>query len=112
MYSKCSTCRKAMKWLDEAGIAYESLPIRKTPPSIIELKHALRHLVDLKKIFNTSGMDYRAMNIKEKLTTLSENEALELLSKHGNLIKRPLVIGKNIALAGFRPDQWQNVLGE
>ncbi len=111
IYAKCSTCRNAIQWLDEQGIAYESHPIRETPPSIKELKHALKyHNGELRRIFNTSGMDYRAMNLKDKLPTLSEAEALKLLNSNGNLVKRPLVIGKDIALAGFKADKWQEAL--
>ena len=111
IYAKCSTCRNAIQWLEENGIPHESHPIRDTPPTIKELKHGLKHLGDLKKLFNTSGMDYRAMNMKEKLPTLSEAEALKLLNSNGNLVKRPFVIGKDFALTGFKADQWQKTLG-
>ena len=111
IYAKCSTCRNAIQWLEENGIPHESHPIRDTPPSIKELKHALKHLGELKKLFNTSGMDYRAMNMKEKLPSLSEAEALKLLNSNGNLVKRPLVIGKDFALAGFKADAWKKTLG-
>ena len=111
IYAKCSTCRKAVQWLEQQKVSHETLPIRETPPSIKELKFALQQLKgDLKKLFNTSGMDYRAMNMKEKLPSLSEAEALKLLNSNGNLIKRPLVIGKEIALAGFREELWEKTL--
>ena len=110
IYAKCSTCRNAIKWLEENGIEHKSAPIRETPPSIKELKQALKHLGELKKLFNTSGMDYRALNMKEKLPGMTEAEALKLLSSNGNLIKRPLVIGKDFALAGFKAAQWEETL--
>lgn len=112
IYAKCSTCRNAIQWLEKNGIPHQSHPIRDTPPSIKELKHALKHLGgQLRKLFNTSGMDYRAMNLKEKLPTLTEAEALKLLSQNGNLVKRPIVIGKDFALAGFKADEWKKTLG-
>ena len=113
VYAKCSTCRNALKWLEEKGIAHESHPIRETPPSIPELKHALKHLDgEIRKLFNTSGMDYRAMGLKDKLAGMSESEALKLLNQNGNLVKRPLVIGPDLTLAGFKPHQWQKTLSD
>jgi len=108
VYQKCSTCRDALRWLDERKIPYQAKAIRETPPSVAELKQALAFLGgDLKKLFNTSGLDYRAMGLKEKLPTLSENEALALLSANGNLVKRPFVLGEDFALVGFKEPAWQ-----
>lgn len=112
VYHRCSTCRDALKWLDQHGIAYQDIPIRETPPSAAELKKALKFLNgDLRKLFNSSGMDYRALGLKDKLPTLSEDQALALLSQNGNLVKRPFVLGKDFALVGFKPDAWKAAVG-
>lgn len=112
VYHRCSTCRDALKWLDQQGIAYQDIPIRETPPSAAELKKALKFLNgDLRKLFNSSGMDYRALGLKDKLPRLSEDQALTLLSQNGNLVKRPFVLGKDFALAGFKPDAWKAAVG-
>ena len=107
VYQKCSTCRDALKWLDQQGIAHQVKAIRETPPSPAELKTALDAFGgDLRKIFNTSGMDYRALGLKDQLPIMSESAAFELLSKNGNLVKRPFVIGEGKVLVGFKADQW------
>jgi arsenate reductase len=112
VYQKCSTCRDALKWLDENGIAHQVKAIRETPPTPAELKMALDAFGgDLRKIFNTSGMDYRALGLKDQLPAMSESAAFELLSKNGNLVKRPFVIGEGKVLVGFKVDQWQKALG-
>ncbi len=111
-YQKCSTCRDALKWLDEKGIAHQVKAIRETPPSPAELGTALKALGgDMKRIFNTSGMDYRALGMKDKLPGMSETEAFDLLSKHGNLVKRPFLIGEGKVLVGFKPAEWEKTLG-
>lgn len=111
-YKKCSTCRDALKWLDSKGIPYHVRAIRETPPSELELKTVKDALGgDIRKIFNTSGMDYRAMGLKDLLPTLSEKEALELLTKNGNLVKRPFVTGDGVSLVGFKSDAWEKALG-
>lgn len=110
-YDKCSTCRNALKWLGEHGIPHEVKAIRETPPAPVELKTALQHLGgDMRLLFNTSGMDYRALGMKEKLPAMTENEAIMLLSKNGNLVKRPFLIGNGVALTGFKPDAWKKTL--
>ena len=110
-YEKCDTCRKALKWLTANGVSHQVKPIRETPPSIAELKTALAsNNGDLRRLFNTSGMDYRAMGIKDRLPTMSEAEALQLLSSNGNLVKRPFLIGNGISLVGFQPDVWKDAL--
>lgn len=109
-YKNCSTCKKALKFLDSAGISYEKIPIRETPPTISELEFMLKNTNSLKDLFNTSGGDYKNLNLKEKLPKLSEKEALELLSKNGNLVKRPFVVGKTVALVGFKEDIWKQNL--
>lgn len=111
VYQKCSTCRDALKWLDARGIKHEVKAIRETPPTVAALKVALDAANgDLRKIFNTSGMDYRAMGLKDRLPNMTEKEALEMLSAHGNLVKRPFVIGDGIALAGFKEPTWKSTL--
>lgn len=111
-YKNCDTCRKATKWLKENNVAHETKAIRETPPSISELKSALKaNGGDLRKLFNTSGGDYRDLGLKDKLPTMSEAEALDLLSKNGNLVKRPFLIGKDVALTGFSESAWSEALG-
>jgi len=112
VYQKCSTCRDALKWLDGRGIAHQVKAIRETPPSPAELKTALAAFGgDLRKIFNTSGMDYRALGLKDQLPTMSESEAFGLLSTNGNLVKRPFLIGDGKVLVGFKEAAWQQALG-
>ena len=108
-YSGCSTCRKALKFLDESQLEYEAIAIRDTPPTLEDLKKAKQSLGDLKKLFNVSGVDYRAENWKEKLFKISESEALKELSKNGNLIKRPFLIYDQKYLVGFKEDEWKKL---
>ena len=111
-YQKCSTCRDALKWLDARHFAYQVKAIRETPPTPAELATALKSAGgDLRKIFNTSGMDYRALGLKDKLPVMSETAAFELLSKNGNLVKRPFLIGDGQVLVGFKEPEWQKALG-
>ena len=106
-YEKCESCRKAMKWLDEKGMSFESLSIREKPPTKKELKAMLvSHEGQTKKLFNTSGKDYRDPEIKSILPTMSEEEIISLLASRGNLIKRPFLIGDGIHLQGFKPELW------
>lgn len=107
VYQKCSTCRDALKWLDQKGIAREVKAIRETPPTPAELKVALAAVGgDLRRLFNTSGVDYRELGMKDKLPSMSEQEALELLSKNGNLVKRPFLIDGQKVLIGFKEAEW------
>ena len=111
VYDKCGTCRDALKWLNAHGVSHQVKAIRETPPGRAELKSALQFLGgDIRKLFNTSGMDYRALGMKEKLPAMSDDEAITLLTQNGNLVKRPLVIGNGFALAGFKPEAWRNAL--
>lgn len=105
-YEGCSTCRNALKWLDAKGVAYEKAPIVETPPSVAELKKMKSFVGDLKRLFNTSGVLYREMKIGDKLKTMSEADALVLLSKHGKLVKRPFVLLEDRGLLGFKQDEW------
>lgn len=107
----CDSCRKATKWLTENKIPFQEIPIREQPPSLADLKRALADLGgDIRKLFNTSGQDYRALNLKEKLPTLSKDQALHLLASNGNLIKRPFLISKSGTLVGFHPETWTKSL--
>jgi arsenate reductase len=111
VYQKCSTCRDALKWLGDHGIPHTVMAIRETPPKPAELKSALQLLGnDLRKLFNTSGIDYRALSMKDKLPAMTTHEAIDLLSKNGNLVKRPFLIGNGMALTGFKPDVWKKTL--
>ena len=111
IYQKSSTCRDALKWLDANGIPHQVKAIRETPPSRAELKTALGLMNgEVRRLFNTSGIDYRALGIKDKLPAMSESETLGLLSQNGNLVKRPFLIGDGIALTGFKAEVWQEAL--
>ena len=106
-YSNCATCRKALKFLAGKGISYVAVPIRETPPTKSELKRMLGvYGGNVRKLFNTSGQDYKAMNLKERLQTLTEEEALHLLSTHGNLVKRPFVLSGPRGVVGFDEEEW------
>lgn len=107
-YSKCSTCRKALAFLNQAGVEYESIDIVTRPPSKKLLKEALGLAnVPVKKLFNTSGQSYRDGNFGERSKTMSEAEALDALANDGKLIKRPLVLGDGFALVGFDEDAYR-----
>lgn len=112
-YQGCSTCRDAVKWLRQRGVTFTELPIRETPPTLTELRGMLKAFEgNLRAMFNTSGMDYRAMGLKDKLPGLSTDEALKLLASNGNLIKRPFVIdpAKQIYLTGFKEKEWESAI--
>jgi len=101
-YSKCATCKKALAFLDRAGVEYDSIDIVSKPPSKKELKEALgRAGLPLKKLFNTSGQSYREGGFGDRLADMSEAQALAALNADGKLVKRPLVLGPDFALVGF-----------
>ena len=110
-YPKCTTCQKAKKWLDDNNISYESRNIKEENPTAEEIKKlwAISGL-PLKKFFNTSGLLYKSMNLKEKLNSMTDDEKIEILSQNGMLIKRPLLIGDNFALPGFKEDKYRSLL--
>ena len=111
-YPKCSTCQKAKKFLDEHGIPYEERNIKEQNPTADELHQwQQRGGLPLKKFFNTSGMLYKQMNLKDKLSEMTEDEQLRLLATDGMLVKRPLVIGEDFVLTGFREKEWEEKLG-
>lgn len=106
-YAQCDTCRRAVKWLHAHDLAFTEKPIRETPPTALELDAALRQVDgDLRRLFNTSGRDYREMKLGEKMPHIGKAEALALLASNGNLVKRPFLIGDQVALAGFKEDAW------
>jgi arsenate reductase len=106
-YEKCSTCRKALKYLDQKGVAYERVPIVDQPPTAQELKQMLKEQGgNLKKLFNTSGLQYRELGIGAKLPNMTEDQAIALLSKNGKLVKRPFAIGEKFHAVGFDEKVW------
>ena len=108
-YSKCSTCRKALNFLDSNEVDYESVDIVTNPPKKKELKEVLaRSGLPVKKLFNTSGQSYREGGFGERLPSMSESEALDALAADGKLIKRPLVIGPDYALVGFEEKAYRS----
>ena len=111
LYRKCSTCMKALKWLEAHNIDFEERAMKEENPTYEELKewHAMSGF-PLKKFFNTSGMLYKQMNLKEKLKDMSEDEQLKLLATDGMLVKRPLVIGDGFVLTGFKEKEWEEKL--
>lgn len=110
-YSKCGTCKKALKWLDARGVDYRLVDIVEKPPSLTKLKKALKQSgLPVAKLFNTSGQSYRAGNFKAKLTHMSDSEALAALARDGKLIKRPLVFGDDFVLVGFRETDYDAAL--
>lgn len=110
-YPPCTTCKKAKAWLDERGVAYEARNIKEENPTAEELKawHEKSGL-PLKKFFNTSGLAYKSLGLKDRLPTMSEEEQYQLLASDGMLVKRPLVVVEDFVLVGFRDAQWQEHL--
>ena len=107
-YPPCSTCKKARAWLESKGVSFEARHIKEENPSYEELKLWYEKSgLPLKKFFNTSGLVYKALELKEKLPGMSEEEQLRLLATDGMLVKRPLLIGDDFVLVGFKEDQWK-----
>lgn len=112
LYDRCSTCRKALQFLEKHGIACEKIPIRETPPSKSEIEQMLAiQGGNLRKLFNTSGRDYREQDVKDRLSGMTTAQAVQLLAGNGNLIKRPFVLSKSIGLLGFKEEEWRESLG-
>ena len=110
-YPKCSTCQKAKAWLDERGISYELRDIKTDNPTAEELTLWYRKSgLPLKKFFNTSGLQYKALGLKDKLPDMSEAEQLALLATDGMLVKRPLLVGDSFVLTAFRAAEWETAL--
>ena len=110
-YPRCSTCQRARKWLDDNGIEYEFRDIKLECPSLAELSEWYRASgLPLKKFFNTSGLLYRSLELKDKLPKMSEDEMLSLLSSDGMLVKRPIIIDGETVLVGFKEAEWSEAL--
>lgn len=110
-YPKCTTCKKAMKFLDDNSISYELRDIKEDNPTLDELKAWYqKSKLPLKRFFNTSGLLYKSLGLKDKLPTMSEDEQLELLSTNGMLVKRPLLIADDFVLSGFKEQEWKEKL--
>ena len=110
-YPKCGTCRKAKAWLDENGVTYTARLIKEEAPTREELGLWFEKSgLPLKKFFNTSGLLYKSMNLKDKLPTMTEGEMLDLLATDGMLVKRPIVVGDDFVLVGFKEADWAEKL--
>lgn len=110
-YPKCTTCQRAKKWLDDNGIQYDIRDIKLNNPSLEELTEwHKKSALPLKKFFNTSGLLYKSLELKDKLPSMTEEEMLVLLSHDGMLVKRPLLIGEDFVLVGFKEGEWSDVL--
>ncbi len=110
-YPKCTTCRKAKKWLDETRIEYELRDIKLNNPTLEELiEWYNKSGLPLKKFFNTSGLLYKSLDLKNKLPTMSEDEMLRFLASDGMLVKRPLLVGDDFVLVGFKEVEWKEKL--
>lgn len=111
-YAKCSTCRDAVKWLRARGVAFVERPIYEQPPSMAELRRMLAWQGgNVRRLFNTSGLQYRERGLAETLPTLSADAALTLLASNGRLVKRPFVLGDDFGFVGFDPAAWSDKLG-
>jgi arsenate reductase len=110
-YPKCGTCRKARAWLEDNNISFEERDIKEDNPTKEELSLWYEKSdYPLKRFFNTSGIMYRELKLKDKLKTMSEDEQVELLSSDGMLVKRPILVGKDSVLVGFKEEEWKNIL--
>ena len=110
-YPTCSTCQKAKKWLDGKGAEYTNRHIKEEKPSFEELKDwYAKSGLELKKFFNTSGLLYKSMNLKEKLPAMTEEEQLKLLTSDGMLVKRPILVKDGTVLVGFKEAEWEKLL--
>lgn len=109
-YENCSTCKNALKFLDQKKVRYEKIAIVESPPSEAELKKMLEHVGgDLKRLFNTSGQVYREMGLGEKLGAMTTDQAIKLLAKNGKLVKRPFVLSAKFGLVGFKEAEWKKL---
>lgn len=110
-YPKCSTCQKARKWLEEQGVSFEERDIKLNNPTEEELRMwYARSGLPLKRFFNTSGLQYKALGLKDKLPTMSEEEQLALLATDGMLVKRPLIVDEHFVLTGFKQAEWEQAI--
>ena len=112
-YAKCTTCRKAKKWLEENGVPFVERPIQAQRPTAEELRDWQRRSgLPLRKFFNTSGMKYRELQLKDRLPRMTDGEMIDLLSSDGMLVKRPLLITDRAAVPGFREEEWRRALAD
>lgn len=110
-YPKCSTCQKARKFLEERGVSFEDRNIKEQNPSADELKEWIaKSGLPIKRFFNTSGILYRQMELKDKLPNMSEQEMIDLLATDGMLVKRPILVTEDTVLTGFRQEEWENLI--
>lgn len=110
-YPPCTTCKKAKAWLDARGVSYENRHIKEQNPTCEELKAwYVKSGLPLKKFFNTSGLLYKSMNLKDRLPTMTEEEQLQLLASDGMLVKRPILVSSEKVLVGFKEAQWEEIL--
>ena len=110
-YPKCTTCQRAKKWLDDNGVEYELRDIKQDNPSLEELTEWFKQSgLPIRKFFNTSGLLYKSMDLKNKLPQMSEDEMLALLATDGMLVKRPIIIGADAVLVGFKENEWSELL--
>ncbi len=110
-YSKCSTCKKALKWLDEKKVKYELIDLKENNPDEKTLREYHKQSgLPLKRFFNTSGMIYREMELSKKLPDMSEDEQFKLLASDGMLVKRPMLVTDKTVLTGFKESEWEKVL--
>jgi len=111
-FKGCSTCQKALKWLKQKDLEFKSIPIRETPPNKTELRRMLKlYSGNIRKLFNTSGAEYRKLNLKDNLPKLSEAQLIDMLNTNGNLVKRPFFINKGGGLVGFNENEWVEFFG-
>ena len=110
-YSKCSTCKKASTWLSDKNINFTFREIKEDIPTIKELENWINNYnIPIKKLFNTSGLKYKELNLKDKLDNMTDLEKLELLSSDGMLIKRPILVSENEVLVGFKEKEWEKLI--
>lgn len=110
-YSGCDTCRKALKFLQERKVAHEVIAIREQPPTVADLRKMLGYVGgDLRRLFNTSGQDYRALKMGEELPTMTVDDAIAVLAKNGNLVKRPFALAPHGGVVGFKLPEWEQLL--
>ena len=110
-YPKCTTCKKALKYLDDRNKKYENINIKENNPNKKELKEYIKTSgKEINKFFNTSGLKYKELNLKDKLKTMSDEEKLDLLASDGMLVKRPILVNDNTVLVGFKEEEWAKIL--
>lgn len=108
----CDTCRQARKFLAARGVEFRAVPIREQPPTVAELRRMLRLLGgNVRRLFNTSGLDYKRLKLSETLPAMSEAQALELLATNGNLVRRPFLLTAEGGAVGFKEDEWKSLPG-